>query len=166
MNSTLSTLIGKITDFLESLSQAKPKSTEGNGSSPAAMSASVLNLRTQRESQEAEVNQILESESEVKAKAVETAPVVNEAPAAPAKAVAAKPAKSEPAVAACHSSKAPASKGCGCSQTNVPEDSALRRHYLTQLKADVLARLPAEPSDSTLKRHYQQLVAAELAKLG
>jgi len=45
----------------------------------------------------------------------------------------------------------------------IPEDSALRRHYLSQLSADVAASLPAEPSDSTLKRHYQQLLAAKLA---
>ncbi len=45
----------------------------------------------------------------------------------------------------------------------IPEDSALRRHYLSQLSADVAASLPAKPTDSSLKRHYEQLLAAKLA---
>jgi uncharacterized protein YnzC (UPF0291/DUF896 family) len=45
----------------------------------------------------------------------------------------------------------------------IPEDSALRRHYLSQLSAEVAASLPAKPSDSSLKRHYEQLLAAKLA---
>lgn len=45
----------------------------------------------------------------------------------------------------------------------IPEDSALRRHYLSQLSADVAASLPAKPTDSSLKRHYEQLLEAKLA---
>lgn len=46
-----------------------------------------------------------------------------------------------------------------------PEDSALRRHYLTQRQAEIFAELGGEPSDSTLKRHYQQLLAAKIAEI-
>lgn len=49
------------------------------------------------------------------------------------------------------------------SKSAIPEDSALRRHYLSQLSVDVAASLPAKPTDSTLKRHYEQLLAAKLA---
>jgi hypothetical protein len=44
----------------------------------------------------------------------------------------------------------------------IPEDSALRRHFLTQLRTDVEAELPPSPTDSTLRRHHEQLVVAEM----
>ena len=49
------------------------------------------------------------------------------------------------------------------SDDQTPEDSALRRHYLTQRQAEIYADLGDEPSDSTLKRHYQQLLATKIA---
>lgn len=44
----------------------------------------------------------------------------------------------------------------------VPEDSVLRRHLLTQQRAEVEASLFARPTDCVLQRHYEQLVASEL----
>lgn len=46
----------------------------------------------------------------------------------------------------------------------VPQDSILRRHFLTQLRFDIEARLWPRPTDSILKRHYDSLIAMELAK--
>jgi hypothetical protein len=46
----------------------------------------------------------------------------------------------------------------------IPEDSMLRRHYLTQIHALAAAKLPARPSDSTLRRHYDTLLAQEVTK--
>ncbi len=48
--------------------------------------------------------------------------------------------------------------------TRIPEDSLLRRHYLTQIHALAAAKLPARPSDSTLCRHYDALLAQEVKK--
>ncbi len=44
----------------------------------------------------------------------------------------------------------------------VPEDSTLRRHFLTQLRVDVEAELPPRPTDPTLRRHYDHMVVAEM----
>lgn len=45
---------------------------------------------------------------------------------------------------------------------NLPEDSSLRRHYLTELKAKVVADLAPSPTDSTLKRHYDSMLQYKL----
>jgi hypothetical protein len=45
----------------------------------------------------------------------------------------------------------------------VPEDSVLRRHFLTHLQNEIEASLFPRPSDSVLQRHYDSLVASELA---
>jgi outer membrane biosynthesis protein TonB len=47
----------------------------------------------------------------------------------------------------------------------IPEDSALRRHFLSALKAKVVATLPPCPTDSSLKRHYDTTVQAEIEKI-
>ncbi len=44
----------------------------------------------------------------------------------------------------------------------LPEDSILRRHFLTQLQSEIEATLFPRPSDSMLQRHYDALVAAEV----
>lgn len=41
----------------------------------------------------------------------------------------------------------------------IPEDSMLRRHYLTHIQARKESRLPARPTDSMLRRHYDSLMA-------
>ena len=46
----------------------------------------------------------------------------------------------------------------------LPQDSILRRHYLTQLRFDFESTLPPSPTDSILKRHYGSLLANEMAK--
>ncbi|MDD4914611.1 MAG: hypothetical protein PHW13_06195 [Methylococcales bacterium] len=45
---------------------------------------------------------------------------------------------------------------------HVPEDSVLRRHYITQLRSEIVLELYPRPSDSTLQRHYDALVETEL----
>lgn len=54
---------------------------------------------------------------------------------------------------------------CGCSaeKSVIPQDSVLRRHFLSQLQAEVESRWSPAPSDSVLRRHYQAMVAAEMA---
>ncbi len=44
----------------------------------------------------------------------------------------------------------------------IPEDSALRRHFLSLLRSQIEAELPPKPSDSVLRRHYQTLVQSKL----
>lgn len=44
----------------------------------------------------------------------------------------------------------------------VPQDSMLKRHYLTQVHTLIEARHTACPADSTLKRHYQTMIDTEV----
>lgn len=44
----------------------------------------------------------------------------------------------------------------------VPEDSVLRRHFLSHVQNQLLAGAPDRPTDSVLSRHYDQWVAAQL----
>lgn len=45
------------------------------------------------------------------------------------------------------------SEGC-TKKIKVPQDSILRRHYLTNLRINIESELPPLPTDSILKRHY------------
>ncbi len=47
---------------------------------------------------------------------------------------------------------------------SVPQDSVLRRHFITQLRAEIEADLSPKPSDSVLRRHYDNMVGSELEK--
>lgn len=46
----------------------------------------------------------------------------------------------------------------------IPEDSVLRRHFLTHLQYEVESELPDRPTDSVLKRHHDALVCARMAE--
>jgi hypothetical protein len=46
----------------------------------------------------------------------------------------------------------------------LPEDVVLRRHFLTQLKAEIAVRIGSKPTDSCLARHYEALVQTEISK--
>ena len=46
--------------------------------------------------------------------------------------------------------------------SKIPEDSQLRRHYVTDLYNQVSANLPPRPTDSTLRRHYDSLLENEV----
>ena len=48
------------------------------------------------------------------------------------------------------------------SDKHFPEDSTLRRHYLSQLHAMIESLKSARPTDSTLSRHYDALINAEI----
>ncbi len=50
------------------------------------------------------------------------------------------------------------------SRSSLPEDSTLRRHFLSHLKSQVESELFPRPTCSTLKRHYDSLVLAEVEK--
>lgn len=65
-------------------------------------------------------------------------------------------ALAEPAIL---SSAGPAKQG----KVTAPEDHVLKRHFLTQLRAEVEAAFLPRPTDSTLLRHYESLVLAEVA---
>lgn len=47
----------------------------------------------------------------------------------------------------------------------IPEDSALRRHFISALQIEIESTLPPRPTDSALKRHYDSAVQAKLATL-
>jgi len=51
------------------------------------------------------------------------------------------------------------------SSLQIPEDSTLKRHFISALKADIEAKMPARPKDSALRRHYDAAVEAELETL-
>jgi len=46
----------------------------------------------------------------------------------------------------------------------LPEDSMLRRHYITNVRSEIESELPPRPTDFNLRRHHDSLVAAQLAK--
>lgn len=46
----------------------------------------------------------------------------------------------------------------------IPEDSTLRRHFLTELKAKMVSKLPPKPTDFNLLRHYNAMLDAALEK--
>ena len=47
-------------------------------------------------------------------------------------------------------------------QLVVPEDSALKRHFVSQLRADIESELAPRPTCSMLKRHHDTLVSVEM----
>ncbi len=46
----------------------------------------------------------------------------------------------------------------------IPEDSMLKRHFLTHLRAQVENELMPQSSDATLRHYYEASVAAEIQK--
>jgi hypothetical protein len=46
----------------------------------------------------------------------------------------------------------------------LPQDSILRRHFLSKLYSDIEYSLPPPPTDSILKRHYSSLILTEMGK--
>ncbi len=46
----------------------------------------------------------------------------------------------------------------------IPEDSMLRRHFLTHLRAEVENELLPQSSDSSLRHYYEASIAAEIQK--
>lgn len=45
---------------------------------------------------------------------------------------------------------------------DIPQDSVLNRHFISQLRAEIEANMAGRPTDSVLRRHYDSLVSAEL----
>ena len=150
MEKVLADVLSKIKQFIDGLAQKKsevaPPAASGH-----SVAASVIDLHVKKTVEAAEERVVVAESAPVEVADVEPAPVVVEA--AVVEAVAA------PVVTAVVTELA-----TGSAKLAVPEDSALKRHFLTQLAADVAASLPAEPADSTLKRHYQQLLAAKIAE--
>lgn len=48
------------------------------------------------------------------------------------------------------------------SNENLPQDSMLRRHYLTNLRAMIESLKSPRPTDSSLSRHYDSIITAEI----
>ena len=46
----------------------------------------------------------------------------------------------------------------------IPEDSALKRHFLSNLQAEIESELSPRPTCSMLKRHFDSLVSVEMEK--
>lgn len=46
----------------------------------------------------------------------------------------------------------------------VPEDATLKRHFFSNLQAEVEAELSPRPTCSMLRRHFDSLVSAEMEK--
>ncbi len=49
-------------------------------------------------------------------------------------------------------------------KSKIPEDATLKRHFKTQLKAEIAGKLGSKPTDSCLARHYEAMLQAEIAK--
>ncbi|MDD2759653.1 MAG: hypothetical protein PHH11_05105 [Methylomonas sp.] len=50
----------------------------------------------------------------------------------------------------------------GTEKSIVPEDSVLRRHFLSQLRSKIESQVSPVPSDAVLKRHYAQLIQSKM----
>lgn len=46
----------------------------------------------------------------------------------------------------------------------LPEDAVLKRHFIGQLRSEIVAGLPPCPTDSVLRRHYDALLASRLSQ--
>jgi hypothetical protein len=46
----------------------------------------------------------------------------------------------------------------------IPEDSTLRRHYLSMIRANIEKAKAPRPTDSALRRHYDAMIDAEVEK--
>ena len=163
MKQVISDLLAKATEFLQQLAAKKTGSHSINIEElKRSVSSATLNLRSRISESESgsvqtdsETSPVTASKIEVETPVVEV--VASEAVAETVAVETIKPANLTKQKAAVVTTVAD-------SLLQVPEDSALRRHYLTQRQAELLAELGDEPSDSTLKRHYHQLVAAKTAK--
>lgn len=51
---------------------------------------------------------------------------------------------------------------CQRKRCAVPEDSALKRHYLAMLRVNIAKNYAPRPADSALRRHYDAMIDAEL----
>jgi len=47
---------------------------------------------------------------------------------------------------------------------HIPEDSMLKRHFLTQLREKIEEKLPPRPTDFNLLRHYKAMIQAKLER--
>ncbi len=191
MKQVLLDLLGKVNQFIQSLSQ---KTAAGSASDDTvqpqrSLASSTLNLQAKRNAEEPveAVAEVVETVTEPElqeepAAVIETAeaealvaePVAVVEAVAPAAEPEPEVAEPEPAVSVIAEPVAVAevvvtpaavTVATASAKSAIPEDVVLRRHYLTQRKAEILASLPAQPSDSTLKRHYQQLLDAKLAEI-
>lgn len=152
MEKVLADVLSKIKQFIDGLAQKKSEVAPPAASSHS-VAASVIDLHVNKAAEPVEETVVAE----------EPAVVVEAAVAEPAPAVV-EAAVAVEVVAAPEVIAVVAEVATDSVKIAVPEDSALRRHFLAQLEADVAASLPAEPGDSTLKRHYQQLLAAKIAE--
>lgn len=58
-----------------------------------------------------------------------------------------------------NSQKTPVAETC---YLNIPQDSVLRRHYLSHVRYMIETVTFPRPVDSVLRRHYEQLITGEL----
>jgi hypothetical protein len=57
---------------------------------------------------------------------------------------------------------APKVPAAGVSRHSIPQDSVLKRHYVTHVKYMIETVTFPRPTDSVLRRHYDHLIASEL----
>lgn len=166
MKQVISDLLAKATEFLQQLAAKKTGSHSINIEElKRSVSSATLNLRSRISESESGSVQTDSETSPVTASKIEVeTPVVEVVAASVSEAVAENVAVEAIKPANPPKQKAAVVIAVADSLPQVPEDSALRRHYLTQRQAELLAELGDEPSDSTLKRHYQQLLAVKTAK--
>lgn len=50
-------------------------------------------------------------------------------------------------------------------ELQIPEDSTLKRHFISTLKCKIESEMPSRPTESTLKRHYDSTVQSKLENL-
>lgn len=51
-----------------------------------------------------------------------------------------------------------------CDQPLIPEDSTLKRHFLTNLRSSLESEFSPRPTCSMLSRHHDALIAVEMGK--
>ncbi|MFA5984241.1 MAG: hypothetical protein WC782_09510 [Methylococcaceae bacterium] len=68
-------------------------------------------------------------------------------------------AASKPVGAKQSATQTPATAG-----VKIPEDSMLKRHFLSQIQAEIESQLPIKPTEATLKRHYETEIKARLER--
>lgn len=154
MKQIMSDLLAKVTTFLQQLAAKSSTAQSINVEEiKRSVSSATLNLQTRVSAAVTETGKA--ETTSVSPEAPEVSPVTDSVAEPVIEKVEVKVAQSV--------TKPQVQSAVVASDNQIPEDSTLRRHYLTQRQAEIYADLGDEPSDSTLKRHYQQLLANKIA---
>jgi hypothetical protein len=71
----------------------------------------------------------------------------------------------EPAPQPTTEESTPATEQLTVTKLQIPEDSTLRRHFLSNLRMDIESKMPPRPTEATQRHKYDAEVEAQLEKL-